>query len=447
MGSNLTQNIRVVLIREAAAMSHILALVVALGSFGLYMSAFFLPEVYRKNDFIWSGVGMFYALVLWVCAGRITGGVLLGQMACVALLGWMGWQLVESRRLLTPYDQQTRLPGSSRNLGDLLKLAAEELPSRLQTQFKALPQQASGWVNQVTKRVGKPPKLAGKTVRSLPTASSKASPSPAPAEPSATEAPAVAPSARQPRPRVQPAPPSQPSTQAPLTAPPVAGQNPQGERSPAPAPDVAPSSPDLAETPEGSASAPDLGSSGAVEPDFASGIIETAQNAPQTAAETAEGLVELPPEPEDMSPKIVPADKLRSLDVQPLPAQPAEDAWTFDWEIAQSEPPEQSDLPDAFPDAGAIARDWQAEFDDDFDDGFGNDFDDDSDHEPEAAAENAVIVSIERLNLSPPLAESVELLSDAAALPPQASEAEATEDLEPAKSEPAFADEDAEDNF
>ncbi|MFQ3637163.1 MAG: Ycf66 family protein, partial [Cyanobacteriota bacterium] len=156
-------------------MSHILALVVALGSFGLYMSAFFLPEVYRKNDFIWSGVGMFYALVLWVCAGRITGGVLLGQMASVALLGWMGWQLIESRRLLTPYDQQTRLPGSSRNLGDLLKLAADELPGRLQTQIKALPQQASGWVNQVTSRVGKSPKLANKPVRSLPKASPKIS--------------------------------------------------------------------------------------------------------------------------------------------------------------------------------------------------------------------------------------------------------------------------------
>jgi len=164
-------------------MSHILALVVALGSFGLYMSAFFLPEVYRKHDFIWSGVGMFYALVLWVCAGRITGGVLLGQMASVALLGWMGWQLIESRRLLTPYDQQTRLPGSSRNLGDLLRLAADELPGRLQTQFKALPQQASGWVNRVTSRVGKSPKLASKPVRSLPKASPQIATPPPPRPP------------------------------------------------------------------------------------------------------------------------------------------------------------------------------------------------------------------------------------------------------------------------
>uniref|UniRef100_A0ACD5GY64 Ycf66 family protein n=1 Tax=Desertifilum tharense IPPAS B-1220 TaxID=1781255 RepID=A0ACD5GY64_9CYAN len=33
----------------------------------------FFPEVYRKGDFIWSGVGLFYALVLWVCAGQIRG--------------------------------------------------------------------------------------------------------------------------------------------------------------------------------------------------------------------------------------------------------------------------------------------------------------------------------------------------------------------------------------
>jgi hypothetical protein len=68
-------------------LAYVLALVIALGSLAIYMTAFFFPEVHRKEDFIWSGVGLFYALVLWVCAGRITGGVLLGQMASVALLG------------------------------------------------------------------------------------------------------------------------------------------------------------------------------------------------------------------------------------------------------------------------------------------------------------------------------------------------------------------------
>jgi hypothetical protein len=91
-------------------LAHILALLVGLGSFGLYMAAFFFPEIHRRNDFIWSGVGLFYALVLWVCGGRITGGLLLGQIAGVALLGWLGWQTFLLRRQVAPIDQQTPLP-------------------------------------------------------------------------------------------------------------------------------------------------------------------------------------------------------------------------------------------------------------------------------------------------------------------------------------------------
>lgn len=78
-------------------LTYVLALVVVVASLGLYSTTFVIPEVSRKNDLVWSGVGLFYGLVLWVCAGRITGGVLLGQMASVALMGWMGWQMVESR--------------------------------------------------------------------------------------------------------------------------------------------------------------------------------------------------------------------------------------------------------------------------------------------------------------------------------------------------------------
>jgi hypothetical protein len=91
-------------------LAYILALAVGLGSLGLYMSAFFLPEIHRKNDIIWSGVGLFYALVLWVCANRISGGVLLGQIASVSLLGWFGWQTLMLRREALPKDQQTPLP-------------------------------------------------------------------------------------------------------------------------------------------------------------------------------------------------------------------------------------------------------------------------------------------------------------------------------------------------
>ena len=98
-------------------LAYILALGVGLGSFALYMAAFFFPEVHRKSDFIWSGIGLFYALVLWVCAGRITGGVLLGQTASVALLGWFGWQTLKLRWDYAP-GQKTQLP-SSLNLGAL----------------------------------------------------------------------------------------------------------------------------------------------------------------------------------------------------------------------------------------------------------------------------------------------------------------------------------------
>jgi hypothetical protein len=100
-------------------LAYVLALVIGLGSLALYLAAFFFPEVHRKNDFIWSGVGLFYALVLWVCAGRITGGVLLGQIASVALLGWFGWQTLTLRRLLVPQEQQTAIPSQNELKGKL----------------------------------------------------------------------------------------------------------------------------------------------------------------------------------------------------------------------------------------------------------------------------------------------------------------------------------------
>jgi len=91
-------------------LAYVLALVVGLGSLAIYIAAFFFPEIHRKNDFIWSGVGLFYALVLWVFAPRITGGLLLGHVASVALLVWFGWQTLSLRRQLTPQVQQTQIP-------------------------------------------------------------------------------------------------------------------------------------------------------------------------------------------------------------------------------------------------------------------------------------------------------------------------------------------------
>ena len=88
-------------------LAYILAIAVGLASFGLYMAAFFFPEVHRKSDFVWSGVGLFYGLILWACARTVTGAVLLGQVASVSLLVWLGWEVLTLRRTATPVTEQT----------------------------------------------------------------------------------------------------------------------------------------------------------------------------------------------------------------------------------------------------------------------------------------------------------------------------------------------------
>lgn len=86
---------------------HALAIAVGLGSTGLYLAAFFFPEVHRRHDFFWCGLGWFYALVLWTCAGQITGAVALGQVVSLVLLAWFCWQTLALRRLRTPVELQT----------------------------------------------------------------------------------------------------------------------------------------------------------------------------------------------------------------------------------------------------------------------------------------------------------------------------------------------------
>ncbi|MGF1569685.1 MAG: Ycf66 family protein [Nodosilinea sp.] len=88
-------------------LAHILAVLVGLGSVALYLAAFFFPEVHRRHDFFWSGVGGFYGLVLWFCARQMTPTEALGHLASVSLLGWLGWQTLTLRRKRTPLDLQT----------------------------------------------------------------------------------------------------------------------------------------------------------------------------------------------------------------------------------------------------------------------------------------------------------------------------------------------------
>ena len=95
-------------------LAYILAVLVGTGSVGLYISAFFFPEIHRKQDFIWSGVGFFYALSLWIYARQETGGILVGQTASVALLGWFAWQTLKLRRQLVPVSQQTPIPSTTK---------------------------------------------------------------------------------------------------------------------------------------------------------------------------------------------------------------------------------------------------------------------------------------------------------------------------------------------
>ena len=120
---------------------HILALIVGFGSLAIYLTAFFFPEVHRKNDFIWSGVGLFYALVLWVFAPRIGGWFFLGQLAAVALLIWFGLQTFSLRRQVTPAMQQTPVPSVEavkshlslqERLSGLLRTVSNILPGKKQ---------------------------------------------------------------------------------------------------------------------------------------------------------------------------------------------------------------------------------------------------------------------------------------------------------------------------
>ena len=87
--------------------AHVLAVLLGLGSVVFYLAAFFYPEVHRRSDFLWGGLGLLYAAVLWFGAEQMTGLVLLGQVAAIALLLGLGWQTLTVRREKTPVYQQT----------------------------------------------------------------------------------------------------------------------------------------------------------------------------------------------------------------------------------------------------------------------------------------------------------------------------------------------------
>ena len=81
-------------------LAHVLAIAVGLSSIVLFLTAFSMSDIHQRDDFLWSGVGLFYALVLWFCASRITGSLLLGQVAAVALVISFNWQNLKLRKAM-----------------------------------------------------------------------------------------------------------------------------------------------------------------------------------------------------------------------------------------------------------------------------------------------------------------------------------------------------------
>jgi hypothetical protein len=86
-------------------LSYALAIAVALSSLILFSTAFVMSDIHRQDDFLWSGIGLFYALVLWFCARNITGAVLLGQAAAASLVVSYNWQTLKLRKAIAHPDK------------------------------------------------------------------------------------------------------------------------------------------------------------------------------------------------------------------------------------------------------------------------------------------------------------------------------------------------------
>lgn len=118
-------------------LSYILAIAVGLGSLSLYLAIFLKPHIHRKDDLVLSGLGLFYALVLWTCGGRITGAVLLGQLAVVALLSWFLWETVSLRGVFSKPDEETVIsPGTKAKIKEI---SLENLFNKIAINFKKKP--------------------------------------------------------------------------------------------------------------------------------------------------------------------------------------------------------------------------------------------------------------------------------------------------------------------
>lgn len=113
-------------------LSYFLAIAIATISVGLYLTAFLSPKIHRQDDFLWSGLGLFYALILWLCAGRITGALLLGQLAVTSMIVAFIWETRQLRKLVTEQENSLKLEGIS--ILDLILSLLSKLPIITQKQ-------------------------------------------------------------------------------------------------------------------------------------------------------------------------------------------------------------------------------------------------------------------------------------------------------------------------
>ena len=90
-------------------LSYALAIAVGFSSLVLFSTAFLMSDIHRQDDFFWSGIGLFYALVLWFYATSITGGVLLGQAAAAALVVSYNWQTLKLRKAIANPEKAAEL--------------------------------------------------------------------------------------------------------------------------------------------------------------------------------------------------------------------------------------------------------------------------------------------------------------------------------------------------
>ena len=122
-------------------LAHVLAVLLGFSSFVFYMAAFFYPEVHRRLDIIWSGLGLFYAVVLWFCAGQMTATVMLSQVMAVVLLLGLGWQTLSVRREKTPVYQQTPIVLTPEVVGSWAKNQLNQLRIAPDDTVRPLPPQ------------------------------------------------------------------------------------------------------------------------------------------------------------------------------------------------------------------------------------------------------------------------------------------------------------------